>query len=203
MSHSQSQTNLSAHIDSSQQTSATEIRAKPFDSRTQAHLKVLIKLTRQKEKATHHIEVLAEATQLNRPPRGLVPRINARLPDTSATFTLDWEEILHQTGLKLTHKLLEFWTLRQIKIQEELKRIETSLKTIADTAQCKEIQTILDDIARTTIMDLKRRKPQTQRNNLALQPVRKTSQVQFRGPGQNRQQQTGEPTPGGSRDQQS
>jgi hypothetical protein len=53
---------------------------KPFDTRIQSHLKVLIKLRRQREKTRHHIDLLTEATENQRPPRGLIPRINARLP---------------------------------------------------------------------------------------------------------------------------
>jgi hypothetical protein len=170
-----------------------EIPKKPFDTRIQAHLKVLIKLRRQKEKTNHHITLLTEALNNQRPPRGLIPRINPRLPDTSATFTLAWEEILHATGIQLTQKLQEYWSERAITIQEETRKIDTSLKNIADKDQCLEVEGILEEISRATVMDLKRKRPQPQRRENQL--TKKTSQVQFRPMSSPRPQ-------GGSRDPQ-
>jgi hypothetical protein len=40
----------------------------------------------------------------------LIPRITPRLPDNPGTFILKCETILHDTGLKLTSKLEEYWT---------------------------------------------------------------------------------------------
>jgi hypothetical protein len=62
-------TNASTHS-IAQQTSERELTKQPFDSRTQAHLKVLIKLTRQNVKANHHIEILAKCVEEKRPPKG-------------------------------------------------------------------------------------------------------------------------------------
>jgi hypothetical protein len=62
----------------------------------------LIKLTRQHEKASHHVELLSEAKRTDRPPRGLIPKIAPRLPDTSSIFLLDWQRILYDTAIQLT-----------------------------------------------------------------------------------------------------
>ena len=43
---------------------------KPFDTRIQSHLKVLTKLRRQREKTRHHIDLLTESIENQRPPRG-------------------------------------------------------------------------------------------------------------------------------------
>ena len=162
--------------------SEPDTRSKPFGSIVQAHVKVLIKLSRQRERATHHTEVLTEAIGNNRPPKGLVPRINPRIPEASANFTLDWEKELHNTGLKLTQKLLEFWKSKQEHIVEETSNIFDSLRTIATPEQCKEIEEILEEITRTTVMDLKRKKtPARSTSQSTLLPARKQSltQVQF------------------------
>jgi hypothetical protein len=204
MTSSQSTSNIIEATDQSnieQEGGNPERKRIPFDNRAQAHLKVQIKLRRQLEKASHHIELLTEAIQQLRPPRGLIPRINPRLPETTATFTLAWEEILHATGLQLTNKLLEYWTQRHIHILQERNLIEESLKKIASPEQCQEIEEILEEVARSTIMDLKRKRPTpTPRTNQGTIPTRKMSQAgpQFRT---YRSRQTS-PQPGGSRDPQ-
>jgi hypothetical protein len=185
-------TNASTHS-IAQQTSERELTKQPFDSRTQAHLKVLIKLTRQNVKANHHIEILAKCVEEKRPPKGLVPRINPRLPITTSSFILDWEETLHLTGLKLTQKLLDYWTERSMQLQIELKQIRDSLEQIATPTQCSEINLILEDIMRNVQIDLTR-KPlsrQASRTNL----MKKPSNLRFGRRDNTQREQEGSPGP--------
>jgi hypothetical protein len=72
---------------------------KPFDTRIQSHMKMLIRLTSQHKKASHQIKLLSEAKHNNRPPRGLIPIITPRLSDNPGTFILKWETILHHYNM--------------------------------------------------------------------------------------------------------
>jgi hypothetical protein len=158
---------------------------------------VLIRLTRQEQKALHHIEILSEAIANNRPPRGLVPRITPRLPDTTGTFTLSWETILHNTGLELTRKLEEYWAARQIKIFGEIDIIRKSLEKIADIKQCREIDGIIEEVKNNTKMDLRRKKPDQRVDRTQSRQFQQVKRQQSTTRINNR---TFSPRPGGSRD---
>ena len=79
-----------------------------LDSSLQGHLKALSKLTRGIERANHHTELLQSSIDSRRPPRGLIPKVTPRIPDTPATFTIEWEHSLHRAGLILTEKLRDY-----------------------------------------------------------------------------------------------
>jgi hypothetical protein len=67
---SQSTINITEATDQSnieQEGGNPETKRIPFDNRAQAHLKVQIKLRRQLEKASHHIELLTESLQQKHP----------------------------------------------------------------------------------------------------------------------------------------
>jgi hypothetical protein len=183
-------TSTQANTEATNQTSERESRPQQFGSRIQAHIKVLIKITRQKEKTSHHLELLTTAVSEEKPPRGLIPRITPRLPETSATFNLAWEEALHNTGLDLTKKLLDYWNLRLMKLLEEEKTIQDSLEQIASRDQCRDIEKILEEVARNTKMDLSRKRPQRSQSQTAITPARKQSLTAV----------TFSPRPGTSRD---
>ena len=76
-----------------------------LDSSLEGHLKVLPNLTRGKERAKHHTELLQSSIDSRRPPRGLIPKVTPRITDTPGTFTIEWEDSLQKAGLILTEKL--------------------------------------------------------------------------------------------------
>jgi hypothetical protein len=137
-----------------------EEEVKPFSIKTQSYLRVLIKITRQITKSRHHINLLTVAIEENRPPRGLTPRINPRLPDSPIDFILDWEENLQLTAIILTKKLLSYWTKRLTTLEYEKTKLETIIQTDSTTAQCRKIQEILEQVTRDVETDLNRKKTQ-------------------------------------------
>ena len=76
-----------------------------LDSSLQGHLKALSKLTRGIERANHHTELLPSSIDSRRPPRGLIPKVTPRIPDTPGTFTIEWVDSLQKAGLILAEKL--------------------------------------------------------------------------------------------------
>ena len=59
-----------------------------IDSSLQGHLKALTKLTRGIERANHHSQLLQTAIDTKRPPRGLIPKVSPKKPDTPGSFTV-------------------------------------------------------------------------------------------------------------------
>jgi hypothetical protein len=135
----------------------------PFNSKSQAYIKALIKLTRQSKKAIHHIELLQKAIDTERPPRGLIPRVNPRLPDTPIAFLLEWEEELHRSGLAFTQQLKNYWTNRKQSIDKDFEPVYTKLESLLSPAQWQKAKEILEEQGRETEIDLQRKKPLPQR----------------------------------------
>ena len=61
-----------------------------LDSTLQGHLKALTILTRGIERANHHSQLLQKAIDTKRPPRGLIPKLSPKIPDTPGSFTVKW-----------------------------------------------------------------------------------------------------------------
>ena len=96
----------------------TRVRVE-LDSSLQGHLKALSKLTRGIERANYHTELLQSSTDSRRPPRGLIPKVTPRIPDTPGTFTIEWEDSLQKAGLILTEKLRDYWRDRSSRLEKE------------------------------------------------------------------------------------
>ena len=58
------------------------------------------------------------SNEKKRPLTGLIPRISPKLPDTSALFVIEWEDI-QQSALELTVALTDYSTNRETMLQEE------------------------------------------------------------------------------------
>ena len=99
-----------------------------LDSTLQGHLKALMKLTRGIERANHHSQLLQIAIDTKRPPRGLIPKVSPKIPDTSGSFTGEWENSLQEAGLVLTKKLQDYWTNRVTRLETEYSPIYNNLK---------------------------------------------------------------------------
>ena len=89
-----------------------------LESSLQGHLKVLSKLTRGIERANHHTDLLQAAIDSMRSPRGLIPKVTPKIPDTPGTFTIEWEGSLQKVGLILTEKLKRL-------LEREIKKTRT------------------------------------------------------------------------------
>ena len=82
------------------------------------------------------------------PPRGLIPKISPKLPDTPGNFIIKWEGIQKETGLHLTETLKEYWIDRAKKLTEELEPIKNKVRLETSPAQWNKIQGIIENISR-------------------------------------------------------
>ena len=57
-------------------------------SHLQGYIKAITTLVRSVERANHHIKLLTTAIEKKKPPRGLTPLVNPRIPDTPAWFII-------------------------------------------------------------------------------------------------------------------
>ena len=89
-----------------------------LESSLQGHLKVLPKLTRGIEGENHHTDLSQAAIDSKRPPRGLIPKVTPKIPDTAGTFTTEWEDSLQKAGLILTEKLRDYWKDRSRRLEQ-------------------------------------------------------------------------------------
>ena len=133
-----------------------------LDSSLQGYLRAASKLTRNLEKANHHTQLLHTALITNKPPRGLIPKITPRIPETSTEFIIKWENTLQETANTLTKHLKEFWADRATEVQKQLDTLLPVIQEKCTEAQWNQIQTILQQVARETSQDLKRKKPNSQ-----------------------------------------
>ena len=129
-----------------------------LDSSLQGHLKALSKLTRGKERANQHTDLLQASIDSSRPPRGLIPKVTPRIPDTPGTFTIEWEDSLQKAGLILTEKLRDYWRDRPRRLEQEYSPILNNLKSLTNQDQWSTVEDILEQIARETQQELKREK---------------------------------------------
>ena len=131
-----------------------------LDSSLQGHLKALSKLTRGIEQANYHTELLQSSIDSRRPPRGLIPKVTPRIPDTPGTFTIEWEDSLQKAGLILTEKLRDYWRERASRLEKEYSPILNNLKSLTNQDQWNTVEDILEQIARETQQDLERKSKQ-------------------------------------------
>ena len=149
-------------------TNLTRVRVQ-IDSSLQGHLKALTKLTRGIERANHHSQLLQTAIETKRPPRGLIPKVSPKIPDTPSSFTIEWENSLQEAGLVLTKKLQDYWSNRSTRLEAEYSPIYNNLKSISTQEQWNTIEDILQQTSRDLQQELKRKRPrQTIHNH---QPV--------------------------------
>ena len=141
--------------DSTSNLSNTEIE---LNSSQQGYIKAITKLVRSIERANHHIQLLTTATDKKKLPRGLIPKISPKIPDTPGKFIIKWEGIQQETGLQLTQALREYWTDSSNKISEELDPIKNKARLETSPAQWTKIQEIIDNICRETTQELERKK---------------------------------------------
>ena len=122
-------------------THLTKVRVQ-IDSSLQGHLKALTKLTRGIERANHHSQLLQTAIETKRPPRGLIPKVSPKIPDTPGSFTIEWENSLQEAGLVLTKKLQDYWSNRSTRLEAEYSPIYNNLKSISTQEQWNTIEDI-------------------------------------------------------------
>ena len=130
-----------------------------LDSLLQGHLKALTKLTRGIERANHHSQLLQIAIDTKRPPRGLIPKVRPKIPDTPDSFTVEWVNSLQEAGLVLAKKLQDFWTNRVTRLEAEYSPIYNNIKSIGTQEQWNTIEDILEQTSRETQQELERKKP--------------------------------------------
>ena len=92
-----------------------------LDSSLQGYLRAATKLTRNLEKANQHTQLLHTAIVINKPPRGLIPKITPRILDTSTQFIINWENTLQDTAITLTKQLKSYWEERALEVQKQLE----------------------------------------------------------------------------------
>ena len=129
-----------------------------LNSTQQVYIKAITKLVRSPERANHHIQLLTTAIDKKKPPRGLIPKISPKIPDTLGKFIIKWERIQQDTGLNLTETLREYEIDRSNKLSEELDPIKNKARLETSPAQWTKIQDITDNISRETTQELKRKK---------------------------------------------
>ena len=156
----------------------TRVRVE-LDSSLQGHLKVLSKLTRGIERANYHTELFQSFIHSRRLPGGLIPKVTPRIPDTPGTFNIEWEDSLQKAGLILTEKLRDYWRDRSSRLEKEYSPILSNLKSLTNQDQWSTVEDILEQIARETQQELKRKKskqptPTPTSNNQAKRNIRIT-----------------------------
>ena len=130
-----------------------------LESSLQGYLKALSELTRGIERANHHTDLLQAAIDSKRPPRGLIPKVTPRFPDTPGTFTIEWEDSLQRAGFIIMEKLGDYSRDRSKRLEQEYSPILTNLKSLTNQDQWSTVEDILEKIARATQQELKRKKP--------------------------------------------
>ena len=132
---------------------------KELPGNLQGRIRALLRLARQRAKATHHLEGLTTNLEKDTPPVGLVPRIRPQIPSPSITFTIEWQDRLQETGIHLTKLLIDFWKERLDTANKEAEPLETELKRRASEEEWNRIETLIDEAYRGVQMELKRKKP--------------------------------------------
>ena len=114
-----------------------------LNSTQQGYIKAITKPVRSFERANHHIQLLNSALEKKTPPRGLIPKISPKIPDTAGKFIIKWEGIQQQTGIQLTETLRDYWIDRSKKLNEELDPIKNKVRLETSSAQWNKIQDII------------------------------------------------------------
>ena len=146
-----------------------------LNSTQQGYIKPITKLVRSIERANHHIQQLNTAIDKKTPPRGLIPRISPKIPETPGNFIIKWEGIQQETGLHLTETLRDYWIDKAQKLSEELDPIKNKVRLETSPAQWNKIQDIMENISRKTTQDLKRNK-----STVRIEQGKQTQQQQKR-----------------------
>ena len=122
-------------------------------------LTVLIKQTRTKTKAEHHIKILDESLKKKTPPRGLRPKITPRIPNSkTADFIINWERTLNNCALELTSHLKDSWITTSETASTETEKINQRLIEANTTqAEWTHIMNILEKIKKQTEEDLSKK----------------------------------------------
>ena len=94
-----------------------------LNSTQKGYIKAITKLVRSIERANHHIQLLNTAIDKKTTPKGLIPKISPKIPDTPGNFIIKWEGIQQETELHLTKTLRDYWIGRAQKLSEELDPI--------------------------------------------------------------------------------
>lgn len=139
--------------------SSIQLASKAISARQQGFFRALIKVTRQRAKATHHIQLLTLAIDNKRPPRGLLPRVSVQIPEQPLMFTVNWEEVLYTTGLKLTQLLLDFWQERIERLSHDLSSLMRQMKATTTEEQWTTIEEGLKQVEEDITQEMKRKKP--------------------------------------------
>ena len=127
---------------------------------------------------------MTTAIEKKTPPRGLIPKISQKIPDTPGNFIIKWEGIQQETGLHLTETLKEYWIDRAQKLTEELEPIKNKVRLETSPAQWNKIQGIIENISRETSQYLKRKKNTVRldQSKPTPQPKRQNAREGSRGP---------------------
>ena len=59
-----------------------------LNSTQQGYIKAITKLVRSIKRANHHIQLLNTALEKKTPPRGLIPKVRSKIPDTPGKFII-------------------------------------------------------------------------------------------------------------------
>ena len=126
-----------------------------LNSTQQGYIKAITKLVRSIERAYHHIQLLTTAIDKRKPPRGLIPKMSPKIPDTPGKFIIKWEGIQQETGLHLTQAQREYWIDRSNQPTEELDPIK-------DKASLGDFPCTVDQDTRNNRQHLQRNHPGTE-----------------------------------------
>ena len=129
-----------------------------LNSTQQGFIKAITRLVRSIKRANYHIQLLNTALEKKTLPRGLIPKISPKIPDTPGRFIIRWEGFQQQTGIQFTETLRDYWIDRTKKLNEELDPIKNKVRPETSPTQWNKIQDIIKSISRETLQDLKRKK---------------------------------------------
>ena len=100
-----------------------QITKRPLKPLVQSYLKAFIKITRQETKAAHHLDILRRSLEEERPPKGLTPSIKHNISKAPAHLIINWNTTLHETGIKLTQLLVDYWTNQKLTLDLEFEKV--------------------------------------------------------------------------------
>ena len=96
---------------------------RPLKPVVQSYLKAFIKITRQETKAAHHLDILKRSLEEERPLKGLTPTIKHNISKAPAHLVINWNTVLHDTGVKLTQLLVDYWMDQKLTLDLEFEKV--------------------------------------------------------------------------------
>ena len=63
---------------------------------------------------------------------GLIPKVTPKIPDSTGTFTIEWDDSLQKAGMLLTDKLRDYRKKRAKRLETEYSPISTNLKSLTN-----------------------------------------------------------------------